>query len=177
MPKTTPWSVGRSTLLALWAVSASCATQSASQPPQQAQLAQAIAAPDRPGPPEPLAPAAKVLLKERMAAHARDMGELVSAIMLLEYDGIAARADKIASDVNLSRPTTSDATQLNAQIPEKFFVRQDDLRAAAHNLADAARSRNPYKVADAYGRVSETCVRCHADFRPTLPDAPPEAAR
>jgi cytochrome c556 len=164
-------------VLAFCAAGASCATPSANQPPQQSQLAQAIAAPDRTGPPEPLAPAARALLKERMAAHARDMGELVSAIMLLEYDAIADRADKIAADVSLSRPTSKDATQLNAQIPEKFFVRQDDLKAAARGLAEAARARNPYKVADAYGRVSENCVRCHADFRPSLSDAQPEAPR
>ena len=145
--------IGRPLALAAWALAASCATPSASQPPQQAQLAQAIAAPDRTGPPEPLSAVARSLLKERMAAHARDMGELVSAIMLLEYDGIAARAEKIAGDVSLSRPTSQDATQLNASIPEKFFLRQDALKAAAHNLADAARSRDPYKVAGAYGRV------------------------
>jgi hypothetical protein len=177
MRTTTRSTFGRLAALAVWALGASCASQTANQPPQQAQLAQAIATPDRTGPPEPLAPAARALLKERMAAHARDMGELVSAIMLLEYDGIAARADKIAADVNLSRPTTNDATELNASIPEKFFVRQDDLKAAAHNLAEAARSRNPYQVADAYGRVSATCVRCHADFRPSLPDTTPEGAR
>jgi cytochrome c556 len=178
MRETTRSTIGRLTALAVWALGASCASQTANQPPQQSQLAQAISAPDRVGPPpETLAPAARALLKERMAAHARDMGELVSAIMVLQYDGIAARADKIAADVNLSRPTTNDATQLNAQIPEKFFVRQDDLKAAARNLAEAARSQNPYKVADAYGRVSETCVRCHADFRPSLPDPQPEGAR
>ena len=98
------------------------------------------------------------------------MGDLMAAIMLLEYDQIASRADDIASDVNLSRPVTNDATELNAQIPEKFFVRQDDLKAAAHTLAEAARTQNPYKVADAYGRLSETCVRCHADFRPAVVD-------
>jgi cytochrome c556 len=177
MRTTTRSGMGCLIALAAWALGPSCATQSASQPPQQAQLAQAIAAPDRTGPAEPLAPTARAMLKERMAAHARDMGELVSAIMLLEYDGIAARADKIAGDVSLSRPTTKDATELNASIPEMFFVRQDDLKAAARNLADAARARNPYRVAEAYGRVSETCVRCHADFRPSLPDAQPEAPR
>jgi cytochrome c556 len=180
MPRTSRPPIGRIrhvAALAVWALAASCASQSVSQPPQQAQLAQAIAAPDRTGPPEPLSPVARGLLKDRMAAHARDMGELVSAIMLLEYDGIAARADKIAGDVSLSRPTTKDATELNSSIPEKFFVRQDALKAAAHGLADAARGRDPYKVAAAYGQVSETCVRCHADFRPALPDAQPEAAR
>ncbi|HVT06184.1 MAG TPA: cytochrome c [Polyangia bacterium] len=154
-------------LLALLA-GAACATP-ARQPPQQAQLHSALAAPDRPGPPEPLAPAARALLRDRMASHARAMSDLMGAIMLLEYSQIGLRADDIASDDTLSRPTTNDATELNAQIPEKFFVRQDDLKAAAHDLAEAARTLNPYKVADAYGRLSETCVRCHADFRPPGP--------
>ncbi len=163
--------------LALYVIGAACATPPARQPPQQAQLAHALAAPDRPGPPEPLAPAAKALLRDRMASHARAMGDLMAAIMLLEYGPIASRADDIAADVNLSRPTTNDATELNAQIPEKFFVRQDDLKAAAHTLAEAARTYNPYKVADAYGRVSETCVRCHADFRPAVVNSAPAEPR
>ena len=101
-----------------------------------------------------------------MSSHAQDMSQLVSAIMLLEYSEIITRADKIAEDVNLSRPTSNDATELNASLPEKFFVRQDDLKAAARGLAAAGRTANPYQVAQAYGKVSETCVRCHADYRP-----------
>jgi cytochrome c556 len=135
-------------------------------------LAHALAAPDRVDPPEPLAPAARALLKERMATHARDMASLMSAIMTLEYSSIAIRAEAIADDANFSRPLTNDATELNAQIPEKFFFRQDDLKTAARRLAAAARTKNPYKVADAYGHLSETCVRCHADFRPALDGNP-----
>lgn len=146
---------------------AACANQqAAAQPPQQAQLAQAIATPDRRSPPEPLSPAARAILKERMASHARDMGELVSAIMLLRYPDIVQRAEAIAANVNLSRPLTGDATELNSSLPEKFFVRQDDLKAAAKVLADAARDLDPYRVANAYGSLSEGCVRCHADYRP-----------
>jgi Cytochrome C' len=144
----------------------SCASKDANQPPQMGQLTRAISAPDRPDPPEQLSPQAKAILIDRMASHADEMSNLVSAIMLLQYSRIITSADKIASDVNLSRPTSHDATDLNAAIPEKFFVRQDDLKAAAHALGEAARSGNPYRVAEAYGRVSETCVRCHADFRP-----------
>jgi cytochrome c556 len=148
------------------AVLTSCANTGPSQPPQMAQLAQAITPPQREGPPEPLSPTARALLKERMASHAQDMSELVSAILLFDCQRITERSDKIAADVNLSRPTTNDATELNASIPEKFFVRQDDLKAAAHVLAQSARTANPAKVAEAYGKVSETCVRCHADYRP-----------
>ncbi len=154
-------------ILAGFVLAASCASQgTAHQPPQQAQLTQAISNPERQDPPEPLSPAARAILKERMASHARDMGELVSAIMLLKYPEIAQRADAIAADVNLSRPVTGDATELNSSLPEKFFVRQDDLKAAARLLGDAARNLDPYRVANAYGRLSEGCVRCHADYRP-----------
>src|SRR5450432_2629542 len=145
----------------------SCANQRTTrQPPQQAQLAQAVATPDHREVAEPLSPVARAILKDRMASHARDMGELVSAIMLLRYPTIAERADAIAADVNLSRPLTSAATELNAALPEKFFLRQDDLRAAARVLADAGRSEDPYRVATAYGGLSAGCVRCHADYRP-----------
>jgi len=151
-----------------WAVVSSCASQTPNQPPQQEQLARAITAPDRVDPPEPLPATARALLKQRMATHARDMSDLVSAIMLLEYARISIRAEAIADEANWSRPLTGDATELNAQVPEKFFVRQDDLKTAARRLAAAANLHNPYKVAEAYGHVSETCVRCHADFRPAL---------
>jgi hypothetical protein len=147
-------------------VSLSCASEEKNQPPQMAQLTRAITPPDRPEPAQPLSNQAKAILRDRMSAHAEDMSDLVSAIMLLEYSRIISRADKIASDVSLARPTSQDATELNASLPEKFFVRQDELKAAARELSEAGRSANPYRVATAYGRVSETCVRCHADFRP-----------
>jgi len=154
------------TLVGTLALGLCCASKEANQPPQMEQLTRAITPPERAAPPEPLSPTARALLTDRMASHAEDMSDLVSAIMLLEYSRIITRADKIAGDVNLARPTSQDATQLNAALPEKFFVRQDALKAAARALGEAARSGNPYRVADAYGRVSETCVRCHADFRP-----------
>ncbi len=151
-----------------WLGLSACASQTHNQPPQQEQLGKALAAPERVDPPEPLSPVVRSLLKERMATHARDMANLMSAIMTLEYSSIAIRANAIADDANFSRPLSSDASELNAQIPPKFFVRQDDLKEASRRLAGAARSHNPYKVADAYGRLAETCVRCHADFRPAL---------
>ncbi|HVV48350.1 MAG TPA: cytochrome c [Polyangia bacterium] len=154
--------------LGAFALSIACASKQANQPPQMDQLTRAINAPDRGDPPQPLSPQAKAILVDRMTSHTEDMSDLVSAIMLLEYSRIITRAESIAADVNLSRPTSHDATELNAGLPEKFFVRQDELKGAARALSDAARSQNPYRVAEAYGHMSETCVRCHADFRPGL---------
>ena len=144
-----------------------CADQSARhQPPQRAQLEKAVAEPGRGTAPEPLSPMAAGIIKERMVSHARDMTTLVSAIMVLDYPAISQRANEIAADVNLSRPLSGDATELNASLPEKFFVRQDELKAGARALATAADALDPYRVADAYGHLSEGCVRCHADYRP-----------
>ena len=143
-----------------------CASQKAkNQPPQRAQLAQAVSTP-KAEPAERLSPLAMATLKSRMASHARDMDKLVSAIMVLDYPNIAQRANDIAADVNLSRPLTKDASELNSSLPERFFVHQDDLKMSARELSAAASALNPYQVADAYGKVSAACVRCHADYRP-----------
>src|SRR2546423_10700977 len=100
-----------------------------------------------------------------MASHAGDMGQLMSAIMLLHYDEIHERAEDIAQDARFARPLTGDASELNSALPERFFVLQEDLRAQAGALAAAAAKANAFAVADAYGRLSETCVRCHATYR------------
>jgi cytochrome c556 len=100
-----------------------------------------------------------------MASHVREMGDLMTAIMVLDYPSIVEGADRIVSDASLSRPLTGDATELNSALPEKFFVHQDELRTQARALADASRALDPYRVAGAYGRLSEACVRCHAVYR------------
>jgi cytochrome c556 len=100
-----------------------------------------------------------------MANHVRDMTDLVSAIMVLDYPTIADRAKGVASDANLARPLGGDATELNALLPDQFFQYQDDLRKNARLLATAAERMDALQVADAYGRVSESCVRCHAVYR------------
>ena len=153
-------------LLALLLPLSACASPQAYQPAQRTQAARAVETPTRNDPAEPLSPAARQVLKARMASHARDMNDLVLAIMTLDYLRIEQRGDQIADDVSLSRPVTNDATELNASLPEKFFVHQDKLKLEARALADAARARDPYRVAEQYGRLSEGCVRCHADYRP-----------
>jgi cytochrome c556 len=142
-----------------------CASQTHNQPPQKAQLARAVSPPPRTGSSEYLSPTAREILKKSMASHARRMNGLVASIMVLKYPEIAEGAEEIAADASLSRPITGDATELNAVLPQGFFVQQDRLREQARALADAARALDPYSVADAYGRLSEACVRCHAVYR------------
>ena len=142
----------------------SCAGQQ-QQSPQQVQLAQAVSAPPGLYPREPLSEAARTILRARMQSHARDMRELTASIMLLRYPDIEAGARRINGDVSLSRPLSSDATELNSALPEKFFLYQDEVRLEAKTLAEAAQRQNALDVADSYGHLSQVCVRCHATYR------------
>lgn len=143
----------------------SCAGPQRNQPTQRKELAQAVSPPVRLRPPEQLSDTARAILKTHMASHARDMGDLVSAIMLLHYAEIGEGAQRIAGDGRLSRPLSNDATELNSALPEKFFLYQEDLRLEARTLAEAAARQHPFDVADSYGRLSQVCVRCHATYR------------
>jgi hypothetical protein len=100
-----------------------------------------------------------------MASHARDMEDLMSAIMILRYEQISADALRIAGDASLSRPLSEDATELNSALPEKFFLYQDNLRLEAKTLSEAAGRLSAFDVSDSYGRLSQVCVRCHATYR------------
>lgn len=134
-------------------------------PPQEAQLARAVAPPERLDPPDDLPEAARAILRHRMASHAQAMGDLMSAIMILKYEQIRERAQAIADDANFSRPLTGDASELNALLPERFFELQDEMKENAKALAAAASRMSAFETAEAYGKVSETCVRCHATYR------------
>ena len=146
-----------------------CAAAPPAEPPQQAQLLLAISPPDRLEPPASLPGTARALLRTRMASHARAMADLMSAIMVLRYSDIETRAYDIASEPTFARPHSQDATELNAALPEKFFDYERELRLLAKILGDAAHTLDPFRVANAYGQVSETCVKCHAVYRAGRP--------
>jgi hypothetical protein len=141
-----------------------CSTATA-EPPQQAQLLRAISPPERLEPPAHLPEGARLILRNVMGSHAQNMSNLVLAIMQLHYDDISAGAESLAADASLSRPLTGDATELNSLLPPAFFDKQDQLRAQARELGAAAQQRNALAVGKSYGRLSETCVGCHAVYR------------
>jgi cytochrome c556 len=142
-----------------------CASPGATRPPQEAQLTRAVSPPARLGAPDHLPDAARAVLRSIMVAHARNMGDLMDAVMVLDYARITAGAEAVAEEASLSRPLRQEASELNSMLPEEFFRLQDALRAQARVLADSSRRQSPYGVAQAYGQLSETCVRCHHVYR------------
>jgi hypothetical protein len=152
-------------LAAVVLIVAACATQRADHPPQQVQLTRAISAPARLDPPEYLPAEARAMLRGRMASHARDMADLMSAVMILRYEEIASRAQKVAEEDRFARPLSGDASELNSALPERFFAQDRQMRVWAGALASAAEKTDAFAVANAYGQLSEACVSCHAAYR------------
>ena len=114
--------------------------------------------------PEHIPDVARRLLSERMATHGQDMSDLVWAMLFVDERSVEDIARNIAAQPRLARPTTNDATELSSQLPPAFFDLQDDLGKSARRLADEARERNIDNMADAYGALTATCVRCHAAY-------------
>ena len=114
--------------------------------------------------PEYLPEPARSLLHTRMQHHGASMTELLATVVLLDYEGTQRAARTIVQEPRLARPTSLDATQLNARLPERFFAFQDQLHARAAQLEAAATAHDPARLASAYGQLTETCVACHSVY-------------
>lgn len=114
----------------------------------------------------PLSDLARKVLHRRMGRHGGDVAELTTAVVLLRYEVAADAAPRIANEPRLVRPVVGGEDDLNAAIPERFFVLQDQLRDKAQRLAIQARQQSPAEMADGFGQLTGTCVSCHASFGP-----------
>jgi hypothetical protein len=101
-----------------------------------------------------------------MQGHAEDMSRLLWSMLVLDREGVAQFAEVIALEPRLSRPSSPSEDTLNGRIPEPFFVLQDELARNANVLVAVASSvdPDPTVMANAYGALATTCVKCHAQF-------------
>jgi hypothetical protein len=117
----------------------------------------------KPGPelaaPERLSPMIRGVVHSKMTRHGEQLTELVSRVVLLDYDGIARVAGAIYDEPSLARPTAGD--QLNGALPERFFAYQDALRTEAKALVEIAARHDRVRLADSFTAVTKTCLQCH----------------
>lgn len=107
---------------------------------------------------------ARALLRKKMERHGQDARDLMLAVTLLQYDAAKAAAQRISSEPRLVRPIAGGEDDLNALLPERFFVLQDEARSRAQAVATAAEKKDDKALADTYGRLVETCVSCHSAY-------------
>jgi hypothetical protein len=161
----------------------SCAAPQRAEPVQGTQLTQAVSPPPRLRPPEQLSEAARAMLKTRMASHARDMADLMSAILVLDYEPIRAGSLRIAGDASLSRPLSDDATKRPAaKVRSTSPIPTDACRRSAFDATPPTAPAGESRVAGAQrlmpvrlnvrSNPSVNCAGCDAPRRP-LPAAPP----
>jgi hypothetical protein len=150
-------------LAAMIATSAGCRTTNVASTGRAGETNAPRAARRLP-PPRHLPELARPLLATRMAHHADDMEELVLSVILLEREVVATAAAAIASEPGLARPLPRDTTSLNAMLPERFFVHQEELKRGARQLAGDARAGDDETLAATFGQLVSTCVRCHSAY-------------
>lgn len=111
-----------------------------------------------------LPPAARGLLRNRMARHVDDTSQLLVAVVLLDRAAVREHAEEILSEPRLSRRSLDHDDLLNDRLPERFFVAQDLLRDRAAALRQAAEGTDDQAIASAFGKLAETCVACHSAY-------------
>lgn len=107
---------------------------------------------------------ARALLRKKMERHGQDARDLMFAVTLLQYGAAKDSAQRISSEPRLVRPIAGGEDDLNALLPERFFVLQDEARSRAQAVATAAEKKDDKALADSYGRLVETCVSCHSSY-------------
>lgn len=116
------------------------------------------------GKPDYLSDLARQILRRRMERHGRDATHLMTAVVLLKRDTVQALAQALAGEPRIVRPLPDSRDDLNAALPERFFVLQDELRDRARTLGEAAKSRSDRELGEAFSALTQTCVACHSTF-------------
>jgi hypothetical protein len=114
--------------------------------------------------PQTLSATARDALRGQMHEHGATMQTLVWDVVLLEYGRTAETARQIAGAQTIARALTTDATELNAQLPPQFFTFQDQLKERAAALAEVAAKRDAALLSDKFNAVMETCMGCHGAY-------------
>ena len=114
--------------------------------------------------PDYLPEQARMVLRERMHRHGEQMVSLVLSVTLLQHESAAATAADIAGEPRLARPFVGGENDVNAALPEQFFVLQDELRLRAKNVAQSARAGDDKALSRDFGLMTQTCVACHSAF-------------
>ncbi len=122
--------------------------------------------------PSYLSPLARQLLKTRMHRHGADTLALMQSVLVLDHATAERLATELATEPRLTRPIAGGEDDLNAALPERFFVLQDELRSRALDLAEAAKRPDNAQLSDRLGELTKTCVSCHA----TSLEPPPRSA-
>ena len=130
--------------------------------------------------PAAVPPALRAVLGDTMNRHAEDMTSLFWATVLRDYAAAKQVAQMLAATPSIAPGAREDAHNLASGLGARFFRLQDRLRDQARDIAKAAEAKNDQQLAQGIGKLTHTCVACHATYMrpeidqvwPTWPDDP-----
>ena len=99
-----------------------------------------------------------------MRQHGPEMEQLIWSVLLLQRHQTGVLAERLSGSERLARPMPGQLDTVNAAVPETFYALQDLLHERATDLQVAAKNGDDDAVAVAFGRLTETCVACHARY-------------
>lgn len=114
--------------------------------------------------PRYISPMTRGVIDERMEKHGETAMRLSLSVVLLEYGDVWDAAQGIVEQPGIARPRMGAEDAINAELPSLFFDLQDQLRVRAKDLQKAAKRKESTELSSAYGRLTETCVSCHAVY-------------
>lgn len=110
--------------------------------------------------PETLTEASRVFLKLKMKNHVKDMKELSIAVAIMKMSEVQRLAQGVAN-----APRLDPAVGPAAQLPNRFFELQNELKKNAQALSDAGKAGDATTVLDEYKTLITTCTTCHLSFK------------
>jgi cytochrome c556 len=114
-------------------------------------------------PGDKLPEAVRRALGHRMVHHAQQLGELLKAVLILDHAAVEERVGALIES-KLARPAAGETDTLNSSIPKRFFDLQDNLVKQATAVREAAHQGDDAKMGEAFGKLAQACVACHAVY-------------
>ena len=112
-------------------------------------------------------------LHARMARHGETMTNLIRSVVLLDRPTIEALAIRIADEEIIARANKAAQERRRLNLPPEFFTEQTVLSGAARALAAAAEESDDVTLAERFGDLTGTCIRCHSVYLHGRPEPQP----
>lgn len=109
--------------------------------------------------PDHIPAAARAVIHTMMTRHRELVGDLVTRVILLDYDGVARTAGDLYDEPALAKPIVGD--ELNSALPAHFFDLQKDMRDGTRRVVEAAARKDGARVAEDFAALTKTCIGCH----------------
>ncbi len=113
---------------------------------------------------------ARTYLDRRMRDHGETATDLLFSVVLLDYDGSARIATRIASDTEQTPAYVEGEALLRREFPETFFDLEATLKADALRLVTAAAQSDAEAMAREYSTMVNSCVECHSLMTKRVPN-------